>query len=59
MAVPHPKGGGGRLFGILWRIIFPGKKRSTNQLYCVALIINYFKKMSMGMFEREYMGIHI
>ena len=60
MAVPHPKiGGGGELFGILWRIILLVKIRITKQLYYVDLIINYLKKMSVGIFDRAYMGIHI
>ena len=48
--------------GIVWnyvRIILLVKIRITKQLYYVDLIINYLKKMSVGIFDRAYMGIHI
>ena len=38
----QPKGV--KVFGLLWRIMLLDKRRRTNQLDYVALIINYFKK---------------
>ena len=36
VAVPHPKGGG--LFGLVWRIMLLGKRRSKKKFDYVALI---------------------
>ena len=41
----YPKGGG---FGLVWRIMLLGKRRSINKLDYMALVKNYLKKKRYG-----------
>ena len=51
--------GEGRVLGVLWKIILLERRRSTNKLDYMDLIINYLKEIRVGGFERAYMDIHI
>ena len=54
----HPKKEG-EMFGLVWKIILLGKRRTKNKLDHMGLIINYLNKRRVGGLERAYMGIHI
>ena len=44
--VLYPKGG--VFFGLVWRIMLLGKRRSINKLDYMALVKNYLKKKRYG-----------
>ena len=52
MSVPHPKGGGGELFGLALMIISSTKRSNTNLLDFLGLIVNYLRKRRVGGLER-------
>ena len=57
VSVTHPKGG--QCFGPVRRIISSMKRRTTNILDYVGLIINYLRNSRAGGLERNYMFILI